>query len=243
MGGPPDFWIPAPYQVRGRLFARMTAKRLAAWGRRRWGLAAPPGLPGLDTLSGFGGFVTLWWCGRGYARDVAFAWLNDLMRCANDRDRWRSLRRLRGGRASAQPGSRTPVRPTLHAARATGRGRVTGPGRAAGRVRAGRFAKRPYAGLAWVAMLAVGVVVMLVAAACGEDAPPVTPTPTVETAAVSPTAQPGTPAPVTAAPTATATATTAPTATATPSPSPTATPAPTPTPVKPNRHPDSNSHA
>ncbi len=79
-------------------------------------------------------------------------------------------------------------------------------------------------------MLAVGVVVMLVAAACGEDAPPVTPTPTVEAAAVSPTAQPGTPAPVTAAPTATATATTAPTATATPSPSPTATPAPTPTP-------------
>ena len=80
-------------------------------------------------------------------------------------------------------------------------------------------------------MLAIGVVVMLVAAACGEDAPPpVTPTPTVEAAAVSPTAQPGTPAPVTAAPTATATATTAPTATATPSPSPTATPAPTPTP-------------
>ena len=80
-------------------------------------------------------------------------------------------------------------------------------------------------------MLAVGTVVMLVAAACGEDAPPpVSPTPTVEAAAVSPTAQPGTPAPVTAAPTATATATTAPTATATPSPSPTATPAPTPTP-------------
>ncbi len=80
-------------------------------------------------------------------------------------------------------------------------------------------------------MLAVGVVVMLVAAACGEDAPPVTPTPTVEAAAVSPTPEPGTPtAPVTAAPTATATATTAPTATATPSPSPTATPAPTPTP-------------
>ena len=80
---------------------------------------------------------------------------------------------------------------------------------------------------------------MLVVAACGEDEPPpevATPTPTVEAAALSPTAQPGTPAPVTAA--ATATATTAPTATATPtirptatpSPSPTATPAPTPTP-------------
>ena len=40
-------------------------------------------------------------------------------------------------------------------------------------------------------MLAVGVVVMLVAAACGEDAPPVTPTPTVEAAAVSPTARAG----------------------------------------------------
>ena len=80
-------------------------------------------------------------------------------------------------------------------------------------------------------MLAVGTVVMLVAAACGEDAPPpVTPTPTVEAAALSPTAEPDTTAPVTAAPTATATATTATTATATPSPSPTATPAPTPTP-------------
>ena len=80
-------------------------------------------------------------------------------------------------------------------------------------------------------MLAVGTVVMLVAAACGEDAPPpVTPTPTVEAAALSPTAEPDTTAPVTAAPTATATATTAPTATATPSPSPTATPAPTPPP-------------
>ena len=152
----------------------------------------------------------------------------------NDRDRSPTSRRLRGGRASAQPGGRTPLRPTLHAARATGRGRVTGPGRAAGRVGSGRFAKRPYAGLAWVAILVVGVVAMLVAAACGEDAPPVTPTPTVEAAAVSPTAQPGTPAPVTAAPTATATPSPSPTATPaptpTPSPSPTATPSPTPTP-------------
>ncbi len=143
------------------------------------------------------------------------------------------MRRLPGGPGFAQPGSRIPAGPTLHAARATGRGR------AAGRARAGRFANRPYAGLAWVAVLAVGALVMLVAAGCGEDEPPpevATPTPTVQAAALSPTAQPGTPAPVTAA--ATATATTAPTATATatiaptatPSPSPTATPAPTPTP-------------
>ena len=86
----------------------------------------------------------------------------------------------------------------------------------------------------------MGVVVMLVAAACGEDEPPpqpATPTPTVEAAAPSPTPEPPTPtAAVTVAPTAPATPTTAPTATSTPtptptpSPNPTATPSPAPTP-------------
>ena len=76
------------------------------------------------------------------------------------------------------------------------------------------------------ALVALGLVVTLVAAACGEDEPPpapATPQPTVEAAAPSPTPEPPTP---------TAAATVAPTATAnpTPTPSPTATPAPTPTP-------------
>lgn len=77
-----------------------------------------------------------------------------------------------------------------------------------------------------MALLALGLVVMLLVAACGEDEPPPEPvTPTVEAAAPSPTPEPPTPtAAVTVAPTATATPTTS------PSPIPTATPSPTPTP-------------
>ena len=75
--------------------------------------------------------------------------------------------------------------------------------------------------------LALGTVVMLAAAGCGEDAPPpevATPVPTVEAAALSPTARPD--APATATPTAT------PTTTPTPTPRPTVTPAPTPRPTQ-----------
>lgn len=82
-----------------------------------------------------------------------------------------------------------------------------------------------------VVILAVGTVVMLVTAGCGEDAPPpeaLTPAPTVE-AALSPTPQPDTPAAATPTPTPTATPTTPPT----PTPQPTATPAPRATPTAP----------
>ena len=122
---------------RGRATGRVRAGRFAncpytelPTAERRSGCVDLKHCPALADTSHCG-----WW-GCGYARNVPFEWITSLMPCGNDRDRSQTLRRLRGGRASAQPGGRTPVRPTLHAARATGRGR-------AARTREGRAVREP----------------------------------------------------------------------------------------------------